>query len=251
MRERMLKATMIVFLFAASVAAQQMSPEAGKFYNEGNAKLKAGAYGEAIDLYGQALGVEEHWMIYFQKGKAHQKKGQMEESLECYNSVVRLQPELDLAYLGRGGTFYRMGQMQKAIDDFKQVIELTDKNKRKEQAKGNIARAYAKLGSDAMANLDYNDAIGYFNQAIEYDDYDAAYLGLARAYSETGAWQNSINAAQKALDHRDRVSKGGPHYFMGLAYKNLGNNAKAKEHLRQASGDTQYGSVAKYELDTL
>ena len=47
--------------------AQEMKPEAGKLYNEGNALLKEGNVNEAINKYDAALQIEKDYRIYYQK----------------------------------------------------------------------------------------------------------------------------------------------------------------------------------------
>ncbi len=66
---------LLIFTLTLSVTsfAQEMNPEAGKLYNEGNSQLKAGNYNGAIDNYDKALAIEKDYRIYYQKGVAQKK----------------------------------------------------------------------------------------------------------------------------------------------------------------------------------
>ena len=44
-----------IMFFSLTALAQDMNPEAGKLFNEGNAKLKAGNYTGAVSDYDKAL----------------------------------------------------------------------------------------------------------------------------------------------------------------------------------------------------
>ena len=94
-------------------------------------------------------------------------------------------------------------------------------------------------------------ALKYLKKAVKNKNYDAAYLVLARVYNALGNWNKSLNAAQKALKYRSRISKGGPYYYMGVAYKNEGNISKAKKMFKLAKKDASYRKTANYELTLL
>jgi tetratricopeptide (TPR) repeat protein len=86
---------------------------------------------------------------------------------------------------------------------------------------------------------------------VDYNDYDAAYLSLAKVYSELGDWDNSISASENALKYRSKITKGGPYYYMGISYKGKGDTEKAKEMFNKAKGDVTYRKTAEYELSLL
>ena len=88
-------------------------------------------------------------------------------------------------------------------------------------------------------------------KAVSNSNYDAAYLALAKIYSETGSYDNCIDAAQNALKYRKSVGKGGPYYYMGIAFKNKGDLSKAKDMFTQARTDATYRRTADYELTAL
>ena len=102
-----------------------------------------------------------------------------------------------------------------------------------------------------LASGDSNKGIEYLKKAVENDNYDAAYLSLAKVYSELGRYDEAITAAQNALKYRSKITKGGPYYYIGVSYKGKGDMNKAKENFKLASGDPTYKKTADYELGSL
>jgi tetratricopeptide (TPR) repeat protein len=117
--------------------------------------------------------------------------------------------------------------------------------------KKNLSLAYTKLGSQAESNGNSSAAIENYKKGAETNNYDAAYLSLAKLYSELGNWNAAINAAENALKYRSSIGKGGPYYYMGVAYKGKGDMSKAKEMFNLAKSDATYRKTAEYELSLL
>jgi len=107
------------------------------------------------------------------------------------------------------------------------------------------------MGNEAVSNGNQEKAVTYLAKSVEMNNYDAAYLSLAKLYSELGEYDKTIDAAGKALKYRNGISKGGPYYYMGVAYKNKGDNTKAKEMFNQAKNDPTYKKLVEYELSLL
>ena len=53
------------------------------------------------------------------------------------------------------------------------------------------------------------------------------------------------------LKYRSKITKGGPYYYMGIAYKVKGDVTKAKENFKLASADPTYKKTADYELSLI
>lgn len=249
MLNKIIKTFLAFFIvFSVNVFSQEMNPEAGKLYNEGNSLLKAGNYNGAIDKYNQALAIEKDYRIYYQKGIALKKADKLDESRIALEECLKLSPNNEAALNALGGTYFSMGDYQKAIDTFEKVLSVTKNNSVKDKVRKNMSLAYTKLGNQAMSSGNANKAIEYLTKAVELDKYDAAYLLLAQLYQELGQYDNSIKAAEDALKYRSKINKGGAYYYMGLAYKGKGDMTKAKEMFTQAKGDPSYRANAEYQL---
>jgi len=231
--------------------AQDMKPEAGKLYNEGNALLKEGNVNGAIEKYNAALQIEKDYRIYYQKGVALKKADKLEESKQAFEECLKLNSSYEGGLNALGGVYFSMGNYSAAIENFDKVLKSNANNSVKQKVKKNISLAYAKLGNESLAGGDAVKGIDYLKKAVENDNYDAAYLSLAKVYTETGKYDDAITAAQNALKYRSKITKGGPYYYMGIAYKFKGDVTKAKENFNLAAGDPTYKKTADYELSTI
>lgn len=241
-----------VFVFTVTVlVAQDMNPEAAKFFNTGNDKLKAGDYQSAISNYDQALKIAPDYRIYYQKGIALKKSGKNQESIPVLKEAEKLNHSFHGIYNALGSSYYALNQMEDAIENFNKALEISKDLKSKNDIKKNIALSYLKLGNTQLSEGNMSKAIEFLQKAVENNNLDNAYLALARAHSENGDWDKTIAAAENALKYRNSIGKGGPYYYIGLGYRNKGDMNKAKENFNLAKADPQYKKIAEYELSLL
>ena len=245
----------IVFLIILAASflsfAQDMSPEAGVLYNEGNSMLKAGNYNGAIENYDKALAIEKDYRIYYQRGVAQKKSNNLDGAKSSFEEVIKMKSDFEPGYNALGGVFFSMGDYNKAIYNFEKVLTLSDNASVQNKVKKNLSLAYAKLGNDEVSNGNPQKGIEYLNKAVGYDKYDAAYLSLAKLFSEMGEWDKSIAAAENALKNKSKISTGGPYFYMGVSFKGKGDTQKAKEMFEKAKADATYRKTAEYELSLL
>jgi tetratricopeptide (TPR) repeat protein len=249
-----LTAVMLSFLLLITFSytiAQDMNPDAGKLYNEGNSMLKAGNYSGAIENYNKALEIEKDYRIFYQKGVALKKTRDLENAKLSFEECIKLNGKFSGAYNALGGVYFQMGNYTESIKNFETVLTLTDKANIQKKVKKNLSLAYSKLGNQELSNGNSEKGVEHLTKAVSYNDYDAAYLSLAKIYSELGDWDNSITASENALKHRTKITKGGPYYYMGISYKGKGDTEKAKEMFNKAKGDVTYRKTAEYELSLL
>ncbi|MBV6513484.1 MAG: tetratricopeptide repeat protein [Ignavibacteriales bacterium] len=243
--------TVFAVLFTISLSAQQMNPDAARLYNEGNDKMKAGDYNGAIASFDQALEKEKDYRIYYQKGIALRRANKVQDAIASLNECLKLKPDFDLAYNALGSAYFQLGDYAKAIDNFEKVESLSKNATLKEKVKESLSSSYTKLGSSSMADGNYEKAIEYLTKATALNNYDAAWLYLAQAYNEIANFDKAIEAAENAIKHKSKISTGGPYYYMGLAYRNKGDKAKALEAFNKAKADATYRKNAEYEISLL
>lgn len=231
--------------------AQDMKPEAGKLYNEGNKYLKAGNYSAAIDDYNKAIAIQKDYRTYYQLGIALKNSGKLGDALTAFQESIKLKPEFEAANNALGGVYFTMGKYQESVDSFEKVLDSNAKPNVKATVKKNLALAYAKMGNVAVTDGHTDKAVDYLEKAVSYDNYDAAYLSLAKVYDDLAKYDKALDAAEKALKYKSTISSGGPYYYMGVAYKGKGNTEKAKEMFTKAKSDAQYKKTAEYELTSL
>lgn len=248
---KVLTGMFFVLLITASVLAQDMKPEAGKLYNDGNQKLKSGNYTGAVDSYDQALAIEKDYRIYYQKGIALKKLKKLDDAKTAFEESLKQKPDFEAAYNALGGVYFSMGNYEKAVENFEKVVKTSDNAKVKNAVKKNLSIAYAKMGNNAITDGNTKKAVEYLENAVQNSNYDAAYLSLAKLYTQLGEWDKALSAAENALKYRSSISSGGPYYYMGVAYKGKGDNDKAKEMFNKAKSDATYKKTAEYELSLL
>jgi tetratricopeptide (TPR) repeat protein len=244
---------LMIFILTISLIsfAQEMNPEAGKLYNEGNSQLKAGNYNGAISNYDKALAIEKDYRIYYQKGVAQKKANDLSGSKASFEECIKLKSDFEAGYNALGGVYFSMGNFYESINNFEKVLTLTDNASITKKVKKNLSLAYTKLGNDQISQGNAPKAVEYLNKAVENDNYDAAYLSLAKLYSELGEWDKCISASENALKNKSKITSGGPNFYMGIAYKGKGDNTKAKEMFEKAKQDATYKKTAEYELSLL
>lgn len=248
---KVLTGMFLAVLITASALAQDMKPEAGKLYNDGNQKLKAGNYTGAVDSYDKALALEQDYRIYYQKGIALKKLNKLDDAKNSFEESLKQKPDFEAAYNALGGVYFSMGNYEKAVENFEKVLASSKSSNVQNAVKKNLSIAYAKMGNTAMTEGNSKKAVEYLEKAVQNSNYDAAYLSLAKLYSELGDYDKSLAAAENALKYRSSIGKGGPYYYMGVAYKGKGDTEKAKEMFNQAKSDATYKKTAEYELSLL
>jgi len=242
---------LLFFTFTFVSLAQEMNADAGKLYNEGNSLLKAGNYNGAISNYDKALAIEKDYRIYYQKGVAQKKQNNLEGSKASLEECIKLKSDFEAGYNALGGVYFSLGNYQEAINNFEKVLTHSNNASVTKKVKKNLSLAYTKLGNEAVSNGNSQKGIEYLNKAVENDNYDAAYLSLAKLYSELGEWDKSISASENALKYKSKITIGGPYYYMGVSYKGKGDTSKATEMFDKAKQDPTYKKTAEYELSLL
>jgi len=249
--KKIFKILLFIVCFTLVSIAQEMNPDAGKLYNEGNSLLKAGNYNGAISSYDKALAIEKDYRIYYQKGVAQKKTEDLAGAKASFEECLKLKTDFESGYNALGGVFFSLSDFSQAIANFEKALALSKDESTQTKIKKNISIAYFKLGNEEISKNNFSKAIEYLNKSIENDNYDAAYLSLAKAYSETKEWDKTITASENAIKYKVKITAGGPSYYMGLAYKGKGDIPKAKEMFGQAKSDPSYKKSAEYELSLL
>ena len=126
-----LKMSLMILLTLISfnlIIAQDMNPDAGKLYNEGNSLLKAGNYKGAIENYDKALAIEKDYRIYYQKGVAQKKARDLKGAMKSFDDCIKMKSDFAGAYNALGGVYFQEGDFNAAITNFEKVLTLTDKS---------------------------------------------------------------------------------------------------------------------------
>lgn len=251
MKKKLSSVLFTLFLFTSISIAQDMPADAAKAYNEGNKLFKSGNLDGALTQYNEALKNSKDHRIYYQLGVTLKKMNKLSAAEDAFKSSIQNNPNFDIAYSGLGGTYFLDGKYAEAVESYKKFEELTKQKQYKEQAREYIARSYVKLGEQAKKDGNYNKAVEALNEAIKYDQLDAAYIQLATAYYETGEYDKAISATDQVINLKSSGLKGAAYYYKGMSLKQKQDIAKAKENFELAKRDAQYKRLADYELNLI
>ncbi len=245
-------AILSLILFSASfVLGQEISQDAAPLYNEGNKLIKSGQYSAAVEKYNAAIAIQEHPNMYYQKSIAEKKLRKFKDAEKSLLKCLELNPDFSAAYSGLGTTYYSLKKYQLAADNFTKYLEKTNNKKSKKKIQKFIGLSYTQLGQQAKRDGNHQKAINYLNKAVSNYKYDSAYLALAEIYNELGKYSEALTAADNAINNRKKISKGAGYYYKGLAFKGLGDTAKAIENFKVSVKDKTYKASSKYELKLL
>ena len=138
MTKNSLLLSFFIFLSISVIGfAQEMKPEAGKLYNEGNSLLKAGNVNGAIEKYDAALQIEKDYRTFYQKGVALKKANKLEDAKIAFEECLKLNDDFDLALNSLGGVYFSMGNYPAAIDNFNKILNSKANNSIKTKVKKN------------------------------------------------------------------------------------------------------------------
>jgi len=87
--------------------------------------------------------------FYFNRGLAHEKKGQYDEAISDFTKAIEIKPNYARAYRMRGEAYFNKGQYDKAIPDLKKAIGLILK-KEKELVLLYKPDRYLKMDADMI-----------------------------------------------------------------------------------------------------
>ena len=248
MFKNLLPLFLVIVLFSASPLLSQSNNDAKKLYNEGNAQLKAGDFDGAIEKYNAAIKLEKHEFYYYQRGVAEKRARKVDESIVSFDEAMKINPKFAAGLVALAGSWFSKNDYARAIENYEKAIK---ENPTLGPAKKGLSAAQVARASEMVTSGDINGAITLTKKAIENDaKFDKAYIIMAQAYNKDGKYNEAITAANEALK-LIKGPKGAAYFELGLAYRNLGNSAKAKDAFTNAKKDPTYARNADYELKML
>ncbi len=237
------------FAQKTDTTAPKMDTTAIKAFNAGLDKMQKSDYKGALTDFESALAASKDYRIYYQMGVAEEKMGNSEGAIKDYQDAIKANPNFDATYNDLGNVYYNTGNYKDAIEYFQKYIDKTNNENLKEAVKFNIALSYTALATGAEKAKNSRLAIQDLKKAVSFNNYDIAYLNLARLYFVSKEYSGCIEAAQNAIKYKKNISDGGAYYYMGIAYSKKNDLKKAKECLLKAKNDPTYAKFAQQVLD--
>ncbi len=184
--------------------------------------LKNGNYPQAKKNLDKALEFAPRSAdVHYSLAYYYQRVGENNRADEAYNTAIDLAPRnADIAN-SYGAFLCQTGQYDNALDYFQKAIN--------NQRYANSAETYENMALCAQGENEFEDAIGYLNEALNHQPGrpKSLYL-LAEMYAENKQW----NLAKQTLNRFERVGQVTPDYLW-LA-------------IRIAAGQGNYSSAEQY-----
>lgn len=138
--------------------------------NQGIAKMKSGAFKDAIRDFNDAIKLHPDYAeAHEYRGVAKVRLGNFDDGIADLSKAIQLTPSAR-AYYNRGVANEEAGKYDAAITDFNEAIALDE----------NYANAYNHRGAARAALGLFDDAVDDYNKAIELNaDLALAYMNLA------------------------------------------------------------------------
>lgn len=119
----MKKIFLLILISTLSVSAFSQDTDFYNMYFEGNALLSKGQYDQAIAKYNEAIKSFPADYVYFNRGNANYKKGDMKNALLDYSITIKMKDSYAEAYFQRGLVKNALADAT-SCDDFKKAVKL-------------------------------------------------------------------------------------------------------------------------------
>ncbi len=165
-------------------------------------------------------------------GEAYAAAGKSQEAIEQFNAALKVDPKHSGAYLDLGMLAVAEDRPSEARTYLKKVVELTDAD---EMASGSDRREMAlyNLGRLEMRERRWEDAIGYFKEALRIrDDASDTYYYIAAALNELGQPEEAMTTLRIALQFDPNFSQA--HYLMAKILLAKDDKVAASEHVGES-----------------
>lgn len=185
-------------------------PWAGRELREGDRKLDAGAFADAIAAYGRALAISPRSIVALHnRGLAHARAGLHREAVADLTAVIELDASNASAHLLRAKERAALGDAEGASQDFAEAIRLDPKSGAARLARGTLHLDAGRYAA-AIQDLDAAEQLGVKDAALQYNR-GLAYLGEARTKPPAEAQpllQTALLALNEAVaaDPKDKAA---------------------------------------------
>jgi tetratricopeptide (TPR) repeat protein len=210
-----------MYCYNQSVKLDSLEPTA--YFNRASAFDMIGKNEQAIQDFKSALKYDEHnvykAIVYTYMGESYRKMGKDSLSLQYYNSSIKEDSTLSLAYDNRGTFYLDKNMLHEANADFTKAIKLDKFN----------ASAINHYGWILVLQGKYQDALNYFNQALVINPaYQFALNNRGYAEFMLGNITLALDDYNKALSINPRMTQ---------AYLNRGWALAITKNFKEAIDD--------------
>jgi tetratricopeptide (TPR) repeat protein len=124
-----------------------------EYSNNGNYDLAVAEFTKAIE---QETNQEQLAILFYYRGVAYYNKGDLQNAISDFSSVLAIRPDESRSYLMRGVGYATNGDYELAVNDFTQAIQI---NPEEANAYYDRGLAYEKMGVTDKAVQDFVKAL--------------------------------------------------------------------------------------------
>ena len=243
-------------------AITEYDGNAGLYFIGGTVAVKLDKLDDANKHFIKAIELDNKNEDYrLEQEKLSELKNGMTNARKTYDSgriddAIIDYEKLTTTFSNNAIVFYNLGRVYKvneeydlAIKNYKKAKEINPFENKYSLAITAIAQEMAKAGDTEYRRQEFDSAIEYYKNAIQYSpDYTTAYFKLARTYFKMKDYENTkIYLEQNlAVDSNQEQSE----KMLGDIYRGTGESEKAIEHYNLAISINGNYHQAYYSLGT-
>lgn len=211
----------------------------GNYEQEAKEANEKGNYQESIELYTQAIELNEYNVTLLnERGWVYHKLMQYDSALVDFKKSITISPGY-YNYFSAAYTYDLLDSVEKAIEFYDMSLEL----------KSDYHLAYNNRGYEYYRLGNIEKAIENYSLSIQFkDDYHLSYHNRGSIYFEQGDYQKAIEDYKKAKERTSYTS--GIVYDMALAYDKLKDKEEAIYNFNEYIRLAQNSDTAKVNYAT-
>ncbi|MBF0192997.1 MAG: tetratricopeptide repeat protein [Magnetococcales bacterium] len=146
----------------------------------------------------------------FQKAITYHQSTRIDEAINCYEKVIKLQPDNSIALSNMGVALQSVGRLQEAITSYKKAIKI----------KPDYVGALSNLGYALTEQGKLEEAVSTLQKAVTIQpDHAEACYNLGNAQKELEKFDEAISSYKKAIEINPQYTDS--HYNLGIALQKL------------------------------
>lgn len=167
--------------------------------NKGKGLGDLGLIDESLECFDKAIALNpslaEAWL---NKGASLSEKVQNTEAMRCFDQALAIKPELGVAWANKGHVLIELGRNEEALAAFQRALQL---NPRDATTLFHQAHTLAKLGK-------HEDAIDFYAKVVRLNPKgERAWFNMARSMGFLGRHQDVIKCCDHVLEINPRLAE--------------------------------------------
>ncbi len=161
---------------------------------------------------------------------------QVRRGIECYDKCIQLYPEYHDAYGSRGLAYFRLGEVlknpeeqraawDKALEDYQKSLKYRYNNS---EVLSNMGKIYFTRGQPEKAEEVYKKSVEFDPRFVDGRRNLGAVLAMQKKFPQ------AIEQWKEALKYADNKQSGILYFYIGSAYKDMGQPEKSGEWFEKA-----------------